>query len=95
MTDRSLEPTMVGAPAYQGEYQGKSRDEASRKSPGLVAERLKRFSGGAGLGLPLARALARSQSSELQLVSELGKGTEVRAYFPLISSPSLEERGGG
>ncbi|MFA7480717.1 MAG: HAMP domain-containing sensor histidine kinase [Vulcanimicrobiota bacterium] len=40
-----------------------------------------RFSGGSGLGLPLARALAKSQNSELRLVSELGKGTEAQLIF--------------
>ncbi|MGE0495559.1 MAG: sensor histidine kinase [Vulcanimicrobiota bacterium] len=40
-----------------------------------------RFSGGVGLGLPLARALARSQHSALELVSEPGQGTEVRLIF--------------
>lgn len=40
-----------------------------------------RIVGGAGLGLPLARALARSQNSSLQLVSRPGVGTDVRLIF--------------
>lgn len=49
-----------------------------------------RFSGGVGLGLPLARALARSQNAFLELVSEPGQGTEVRLVFQ-----RLAERKGG
>lgn len=40
-----------------------------------------RYSGGVGLGLPLARALARSQNGSLKLVSEPGQGTEVQLIF--------------
>jgi len=40
-----------------------------------------RIVGGAGLGLPLARALARSQNSSLQLISRPGVGTDVRLIF--------------
>lgn len=90
MTDRSLEPTMVGAPAYQGEYQGKSRDEASRKSAGLVAERLKRFSGGAGLwsAVPLGLLLLAGFFGPLLLVvlySFMPRGS-----FSPIGWPTLE-----
>jgi len=54
-------------------HQEKLFEQFYRPDPGRD-----RFSGGAGLGLPLARALARSQNSDLHLVSELGKGTEVQ-----------------
>ncbi|MCA9778121.1 MAG: HAMP domain-containing histidine kinase [Candidatus Eremiobacteraeota bacterium] len=54
-------------------HQEKLFEQFYRPDPGRD-----RFSGGFGLGLPLARALARSQNSELCLVSELGKGTEVQ-----------------
>lgn len=40
-----------------------------------------RFTGGVGLGLPLARALARIQSCRLELISEPGLGTEVQLIF--------------
>ncbi len=58
-------------------HQEKLFEQFYRPDPGRD-----RFSGGAGLGLPLARALARSQNSDLHLVSELGKGTEVRLIMP-------------
>lgn len=40
-----------------------------------------RETGGAGLGLPLARALARCQNSDLEFFSRPGEGTEVRLVF--------------
>ena len=40
-----------------------------------------RETGGVGLGLPLARALARCQNSGLEFSSMPGKGTEVRLVF--------------
>lgn len=43
-----------------------------------------RLSGGVGLGLPLARALAKSQNSLLELTSHPGEGTEVRLIFQRI-----------
>jgi signal transduction histidine kinase len=40
-----------------------------------------KLSGGVGLGLPLAQALAKSQNSKLQLISRPGEGTDVRVIF--------------
>lgn len=40
-----------------------------------------RSTGGVGLGLPLARAFARSQNADLELLSRRGEGTEVRVLF--------------
>ncbi|MEO7455760.1 MAG: HAMP domain-containing sensor histidine kinase [Gemmatimonadaceae bacterium] len=37
---------------------------------------------GAGLGLPIARALARSMGCDLRVTSEVGKGTVVTVDFP-------------
>lgn len=41
-----------------------------------------RRTGGVGLGLPLARALARSQNADLRLESSQGSGTRVCVVFP-------------
>lgn len=43
-----------------------------------------RITGGTGLGLPLARALAKCQNSSLQLFSVPGEGTEVRLVFQAV-----------
>ena len=43
-----------------------------------------RITGGTGLGLPLARALAKCQNSCLQLFSTPGEGTEVRLVFQAV-----------
>lgn len=43
-----------------------------------------RLSGGVGLGLPLARALAKSQNSLLELTSHPGEGTEVKLIFQRV-----------
>lgn len=48
-----------------------------------------RTSGGVGLGLPLARALARAQHGDLLLKSRLGEGTEVQILFP--SQPEIPQ----
>ena len=45
-----------------------------------------RTSGGVGLGLPLARALARAQNGDLILKSRLGEGTEVQILFPSVEA---------
>jgi signal transduction histidine kinase len=56
----------------------------------LEASRNK-LSGGVGLGLPLAQALAKSQNSTLQLISRPGEGTDVRVIFERIDSLSTAE----
>jgi signal transduction histidine kinase len=45
-----------------------------------------RLSGGVGLGLPLARALAKCQGIVLKLVSELGRGTEVQLILQRVET---------
>ena len=50
-----------------------------RQLDGSVTRRV----GGAGLGLPLARGLARFLGGDVELVSEAGKGTEVVVELPL------------
>jgi signal transduction histidine kinase len=50
-----------------------------RQLDGSVTRRV----GGAGLGLPLARGLARFLGGEVELVSEAGKGTEAILEIPL------------
>jgi len=42
----------------------------------------KRAVEGTGLGLPLCKALARAHGGDLQIISELGKGTEVEVALP-------------
>lgn len=42
-----------------------------------------RHSGGTGLGLPLARALARSQGGDVRLHSRTGKGADFRVTVPV------------
>ncbi len=46
-----------------------------------------KLSGGVGLGLPLAQALARSQNSTLELISRAGEGTDVRIIFDRVNPP--------
>lgn len=48
-----------------------------------------RHSGGTGLGLPLARALARDMGGDITLTSELGKGSEFLVSLPLALGASL------
>lgn len=43
-----------------------------------------RHSGGTGLGLPLARALARSQGGDVRLHSHPGQGADFRIYIPAV-----------
>ena len=54
---------------------------------------------GAGLGLPLAKALTELQGGRLTLTSTLGEGTEVRIFFPsellLTSDVDLPSDGEG
>lgn len=49
-----------------------------------------RSSGGSGLGLPLARALARSQKGDITVESELGVGSCFRVLFPLARGRDLD-----
>jgi two-component system sensor histidine kinase BaeS len=42
-----------------------------------------RLTGGAGLGLAIARALALAQGGQIRAQSELGKGTEIIFSLPL------------
>lgn len=41
-----------------------------------------RYSGGTGLGLPVARALARQQNGDIRVVSALEKGADFQVRFP-------------
>lgn len=50
-----------------------------------------RHSGGTGLGLAVARALARLQGGDIKLVSALGEGADFRVEFPIIESQNLED----
>lgn len=50
-----------------------------------IDESRNRAFGGAGLGLPLARALVRGEDAEIELISQQGQGTEVRIVFSRIS----------
>ena len=43
-----------------------------------------RHSGGTGLGLSVARALARLQNGDIRVKSEFGEGAEFRVVFPKI-----------
>ena len=48
-----------------------------------------RAAGGAGLGLSICERIAQLHHAELTFVSELGKGTIVRLYFPKIKEESF------
>ena len=45
---------------------------------------LNRKAEGTGLGLPLSRALMALHGGSLDLISEAGKGTNVRVAFPAV-----------
>jgi signal transduction histidine kinase len=49
-----------------------------------------RSSGGSGLGLPVARALARAQKGDITVESELGVGSLFRVISPLASPADLD-----
>ena len=48
-----------------------------------------RAAGGAGLGLSICERIAQLHHAELTFVSERGKGTIVRLYFPKIKEESF------
>ena len=62
---------------------GMSEAELRRLGPGAVmAEPLRRRSGGTGIGIPLVRTLAAAGGVTLSIESELGRGTRASIAFP-------------
>jgi signal transduction histidine kinase len=47
----------------------------------------KRDAGGTGLGLAISDRIVRDHDGEMNFISEAGKGTTVRVYFPV---PTIE-----
>ncbi len=45
--------------------------------------------GGAGLGLSIAYWIARSHNGQIEVASEVGKGTTFSIWLPLASAPSM------
>ena len=45
-----------------------------------------RYDGGAGLGLPIAKAIVEAHNGEIHLESQLGEGTEITFTLPIDSS---------
>ncbi|MCF6237027.1 MAG: HAMP domain-containing histidine kinase [Gammaproteobacteria bacterium] len=45
----------------------------------------KKVISGTGLGLPLAKSIVKAHQSRIELVSELGKGTDVTITFPVMT----------
>ncbi len=62
---------------------GMSEAELRRVGPGgVIAEPLRRRSGGTGIGIPLVRTLAAAGGAALTIGSELGRGTRISIAFP-------------